>query len=113
MTHAPVNDLTAVSAELLTAARAASGRATRTLVGERGQPMHQMLVALLAEESLAEHGNPGQASVQVLHGALTVTTDDQSLAGQAGSLITIPDQPHAVRADQDTVFLLTVATRQA
>lgn len=110
MTHVPVNDLAAISEELLTEARASSsGRAARTLLGERGQALHQTLVALLAGQGMAEHVNPGQASVQVLIGALTLRYGQESLTGGVGTLLRVPAQDHSVLADQDTVMLLTVA----
>jgi hypothetical protein len=94
MTHDPVNDLHALSDELLETARASSsGRAARTVFGQAHQTLHQTLIALLAGQGLAEHGNPGQAT---LHGSL-------------GALLAVPERDHSLTAVQDTVLLLTVA----
>jgi quercetin dioxygenase-like cupin family protein len=114
MIHPAIHDLTTLAHELLAeAVSASSGRASRTVFGEAGQAMHQTLVALVAGQGLAEHGNPGQATVQVLLGAATVNGGPEPLYGTAGTLLAIPDGPHSLAADQDTVLLLTIARRMA
>ena len=110
MSHQPVNDLHALSDELLEAARASrSGRAARTVFGEAHQRLHQTLIALLAGQGLAEHGNPGQATVQVLRGSLTLDSGSEVLRGSLGTLLAVPENDHSLSAVQDTVLLLTVA----
>jgi quercetin dioxygenase-like cupin family protein len=110
MTHDPVNDLHALSDELLETARASSsGRAARTVFGQAHQTLHQTLIALLAGQGLAEHGNPGQATVQVLRGSLTLDFGSEALHGSLGALLAVPERDHSLTAVQDTVLLLTVA----
>jgi quercetin dioxygenase-like cupin family protein len=110
MTHDPVNDLHALSDELLETARtASSGQAARTVFGEAHQTLHQTLIALLAGQGLAEHGNPGQATVQVLRGSLTLDYGSEVMNGSLGALLAVPQHDHSVTALQDTVLLLTVA----
>ena len=110
MTHEPVNDLQALSDQLLETARtSSSGRAARTVFGEAHQTLHQTLIALLAGQGLAEHGNPGQATVQVLRGSLTLDFGIEALPGSVGTLLAVPEQDHSLSAVEDTVLLLTVA----
>lgn len=109
MTHDRVNDLQAISDELLAAARTgSSGRASRTVFGQAHQVMHQTLIALCAGEGLSEHANPGQATVQVLRGSLALQSASEVREGTAGTLLAVPEQDHSVSALEDTVLLLTV-----
>jgi len=110
MNHEPVNDLTVLARELLAAARSASsGRASRTIFGGAADALHQTLVALVAGRGLAEHGNPGQGTVQVLLGSATLHGGPEPLHGAAGALLAIPEGQHSLSTTEDTVLLLTVA----
>lgn len=107
----PVQDLELLSDQLLEAARsAASGRAARTVCGGAHQALHQTLLALVAGQSLAEHANPGQATVQVVRGSLTLHAGTEVLHGSLGDLVAVPALDHSVHAVEDTVLLLTAAT---
>lgn len=107
--HMDITDLDRLGEALLTDARAAaSGRASRTVVGSAGSLLHQTLLALVAGEGLAEHGNPGEATLLVLRGHAAVQTDDEVRAGVIGTLIVVPDAPHSVVAREDSLLLLTV-----
>lgn len=98
--------------ELLALARpASSGRAARTLHGGSGLALRQTLVALLAGHELAEHANPGEATLQVLRGRVRLTTSTQAWEGAAGDYVTIPAERHALAAAENAVVLLTVVSR--
>jgi len=104
--------LDASARELLKrAAEAAGGRAAQTVVGGHERVLRQTVIAMVKDATLAEHANPGEASLHVLRGRVVLTTADQAWEGRDGDLIVIPDSPHSLRALQDSAVLLTVAKR--
>jgi quercetin dioxygenase-like cupin family protein len=106
--------LTALADEHLEAAREAhSGRSAFTVHGGREHPLRQTLVALAAGHALSEHESPGEATLQVLRGTVTLTTSDGTWRGSAGDHLTIPRERHDLAAEDDSVVLLTVALDQA
>jgi len=106
------SSLSALTEEHLGLARATgSGRSARTVHGGPATALRQTLVALVAGHELAEHASPGDATLQVLRGRVRLTADDRTWVGEAGDLLVIPDARHALRADEDSVVLLTVARR--
>ncbi|MFT4083707.1 MAG: cupin domain-containing protein [Nocardioides sp.] len=103
-------DLVALGAELLAhAASAPSGRDTRVLHAAPDRSLTQVVLALSAGRELAEHENPGEATVQVLSGGVTLSTGLQEWTLGVGELLAIPQQRHALRASMDSVVLLTMA----
>ena len=96
---------------LETASTASSGRSAHTLYGGHEHLLRQTLIALRAGSSLAEHENPGEATVQVLHGRVTLVVGDTKWNGSPGDLIIIPDSRHSLEAVADSAVLLTVALR--
>ncbi len=96
-------------AQLDAARRSSSGRAASTVVGGHEHVLRQTVIALLAERSLNEHENPGEATVHVLSGRVRLTAGDASWDGRTGDLIVIPDSSHALHALEDSVVLLSVA----
>ena len=102
--------LTALARQHLGIALAApSGRSAHTVYGGHEHVLRQTLVALRAGTSLDEHENPGEATVQVLHGRVTLVAGENRWNGSPGDLMFIPDSRHALDAQQDSVVLLTVA----
>jgi len=107
--------LTALARHHLQAARTSpSGRSAHTVYGGHEHVLRQTLVALQAGSNLDEHQNPGEATLQVLHGRVTLVAGEDRWNGSPGDLITIPGARHSLEAVEDSVVLLTVGkTRSA
>ena len=104
--------LTDLARHHLEAARQAnSGRSAQTLHGGQDNVLRQTLIALRAGSTLDEHENPGEATVQVLQGGVTLVTEETSTDGSAGDLMVVPDTRHALRANEDSAILLTEGKR--
>lgn len=102
--------LTALAHQHLQAAKvASSGRSAHTVYGGHEHVLRQTLIALALGRTLDEHENPGEATLQVLHGRVRLTTGDVSWDGAAGDHLVIPDSMHGLEALEDCVVLLTVA----
>jgi quercetin dioxygenase-like cupin family protein len=102
--------LDAQAREHLSQARAAAnGRSAQTVYGGHEHVLRQTVVALLSGTELAEHENPGEATVLVLSGRIKLTSGDTEWEGRTGDLIAVPPARHALLALEDTAVLLTVA----
>lgn len=86
-----------------------SGRSAHTVYGGHDRVLRQTVIALVAGQSLHEHENPGEATLQVLQGRVTLSAGESDCEGVQGDLIVIPARRHAVHAVEDSVVLLTVA----
>jgi quercetin dioxygenase-like cupin family protein len=95
------------------AQQAPSGRSAHTIYGGHEHALRQTLIALRAGSNLDEHENPGEATVQVLHGRITLVAGGNRWNGSPGDLLTVPNSRHAVEAVEDSVILLTVAKGQS
>jgi quercetin dioxygenase-like cupin family protein len=71
--------------------------------------MKQTLVAITEGNEMSDHVAPGSATMHVLRGALTVTWDGEHLQMTDGQWAILPTQLHRVRADADTVAIVTAA----
>jgi quercetin dioxygenase-like cupin family protein len=91
------------------AVAASSGRSGHTVYGGHDHVLRQTLIALRSGSELDEHENPGEATLQVLHGRVTVVAGESRWDGVQGDLIPIPDSRHSLEAVEDSVVLLTVA----
>lgn len=102
--------LTALARHQLEIAKnARSGRSADTVFGGHEHVMRQTMIALKAGTDLQEHENPGEATVQVLQGRVTLVSGDVRWNGSPGDLLFVPDARHALEAEEDSVVLLTVA----
>jgi quercetin dioxygenase-like cupin family protein len=102
--------LSALAREQLELARAASsGRSAATVYGGHEHVLRQTLIAIVEGRRLDEHGNPGEATVHVLHGRVTLRGAGQEWNGSPGDLIIVPDSVHSLEAVEDSAVLLTVA----
>lgn len=102
--------LTALARQHLKMAKeASSGRSAHTVYGGHEHVLRQTVIALAAGQGLDEHENPGEATLQVLHGRVRLTTRDASWDGAPGDHLAIPTGRHGLQAVEDCVVLLTVA----
>ncbi|MEO6606303.1 MAG: cupin domain-containing protein [Aeromicrobium sp.] len=102
--------LTALASEHLEAAIAHSnGRSAHTIYGGQEHVLRQTLVALRAGTNLNEHENPGEATLQVIQGRVTLVAGADRWNGSSGDLMFIPDSRHSLEAIEDSVVLLTMA----
>jgi quercetin dioxygenase-like cupin family protein len=103
-----------LAAEYLEQAGAtSSGRHSHTLIGGQGHALRQTLMALKAGQGLADHESPGEATVQVITGHISITTASSVVHLRAGDLVEVPGELHSVQSLEDSAMLLTVLVPQA
>ena len=88
-----------------------SGRSATSVFGGHEHALRQTLVAMTAETVLAEHANPGEATVQVLHGRVELRSGNDVWEGREGDLLVVPPARHDLRAVVDAVIVLTTVVR--
>ena len=86
-----------------------AGRTAKTVLS--GTVMRAVVIALADGVEMAEHDSPPAATLYVVKGRVHLRVGDTERAVRAGQLMPIPRQRHAVRAQGDSAFLLTVALR--
>ncbi len=100
----------ALGHQLLERAGAARGGHTAdTVVGGRERILRQTVIAMLKGAVLAEHENPGEATVHVLRGRVRLSAADLSWEGRSGDLLVVPDARHSLEALEASAVLLTAA----
>src|SRR4051812_49609086 len=86
--------LDALVTQHLDAARQASaGRSAHTVVGGHEHVLRQTLIALVEGQELAEHENPGEATVHVLHGRVRLIAGADSWEARRGHPLLLPPAP--------------------
>ena len=100
--------LEATAREQLEAARRSdSRRAASTVVGGHERVMRQTVIALVAGASMAEHENPGEATVYVINGRVDLEVGSERWQARTGDLLEIPLARHSLHAVEDSAVLLT------
>jgi quercetin dioxygenase-like cupin family protein len=94
------------------AGRASSGRSAHTVYGGHEHVLRQTLVSMVAGQVLAEHENPGEATLYVVHGRVLLAAGEDEWNGSPGDLLTVPDALHSLTAVEDSSVLLTVAKKR-
>lgn len=103
-----------IAEELLQRARESSaGRAAKHLAGGPESTMTHTVIALTEGAELAEHENPGEASVLVLAGQVSLEDAEGSSEGHQGDLLVVPPRRHGLRALTDAAVLLTAVKLHA
>ncbi len=106
--------LHSLAEEHLAAARTARhGRSAHTVVGGHGRVLRHLLMALVADQSLADHESPDEATLFVLRGRVRLGTAEERRDLAAGDMVVIPPRRHHLVALEDAVVLLTTAVAQA
>ena len=101
--------LEALGHQLLERAGAAGGgHAADTVVGGHERILRQTVIAMVKGAVLAEHENPGEATVHVLRGRVRLSAGDLSWEGRSGDLLVVPDARHSLEALEASAMLLTV-----
>lgn len=91
------------------AAESGSGRAAQTVYGGHEKTLRQTVVALTEGSAMAEHENPGDATVVVLEGRVRLVSGETSWEGRRGDLLVAPHARHSLVALTDAAVLLSVA----
>ena len=97
--------------QLERARQAPAARSATTVFGGHEHALRQTVVGLKAGAVLAEHDNPGEATLFVIAGRVTLKADDDAWDGRAGDMIVVPTQRHSVTAEEDSAILLTAVPR--
>lgn len=106
--------LDAIAREQQTKAGAApAGRAAETVYGGSDCALRQTVVALKAGTELAEHDNPGEATVLVLQGRIRLVGGENSWEGRQGDLLVVPKARHSLSALTDAAIVLTVVKERS
>jgi quercetin dioxygenase-like cupin family protein len=97
--------------QLELARQAPAARSATTVFGGHEHALRQTVLGLKAGAVLAEHDNPGEATLYVIAGRVTLNADGDTWDGRAGDMIVVPPQRHSVTAEEDSAILLTAVPR--
>jgi quercetin dioxygenase-like cupin family protein len=95
--------------QLELAAAAGGGHTADTVYGGHEKVLRQTVIGMTRGARLAEHENPGEATVQVLHGRVRLSAGELAWEGRRGDLLIVPDSRNSLEALEDSAILLTVA----
>lgn len=72
--------------------------------------MRVVLVTMLTGSRMHDHSAPGPITIQVVRGRMRVSIEEASQVLGAGEMVALgPGVVHAVEAEEDGAFLLTIA----
>ena len=91
------------------AATAGGQHTADTVYGGHEKVLRQTVIGMIAGASLAEHENPGEATVLILHGRVRLSTADLTWEATRGDLLIMPESRHSLDALENSAVLLTVA----
>jgi len=91
------------------AATAGGQHTADTVYGGHEKVLRQTVIGMIAGASLAEHEDPGEATVLILHGRVRLSTADVAWEATRGDLLIMPDSRHSLAALENSAVLLTVA----
>ncbi len=95
--------------QLIAAASAGGGHTARTVYGGHEKLLRQTVIGMVEGAVLAEHENPGEATVHVLRGRVRLASGELSWEAQSGDLLIVPDARHSLESLEDSAVLLAVA----
>jgi quercetin dioxygenase-like cupin family protein len=102
--------LEALARQQMKLAATAAGRHTAdTVYGGHEKVLRQTVIGMIAGSCLAEHENPGEATVLILQGRVRLSAADLSWEGTRGDLLIMPNNRHSLEALEDSAVLLPVA----
>jgi quercetin dioxygenase-like cupin family protein len=91
------------------AATSGGGHTADTVYGGHEKVLRQTVIGMVKDAFLAEHENPGESTILVLHGRLRLSAGEDSWEVRRGDLLIVPDARHRLVALEDSAVLLTVA----
>lgn len=95
--------------QLKRAADMGGGHTADTVYGGRENVLRQTVIGMIEGACLAEHENPGEATVQVLRGRVRLSSGEVSWEGRTGDMIFVSNARHSLETLEDPAILLTVA----
>jgi quercetin dioxygenase-like cupin family protein len=81
------------------------------VVGGHERVLRQTVIALLADATLDEHENPGEATLYVVSGRVVLRAGGDAWEARTGDLVEVPPARHDLQAVEDSVVLLTAVPR--